>query len=355
MRSRLTRRTLLGVASSGVLASPWIRPAHAQGRSITVMGYNGIFADRYRAAVVEPFMRANPGITVNYYGSPSSAAMLGMLRAQKASPQTDVCIMDMSVAKAGADESIYDPVDATRLPVLHELSPKAIVAGLPGPAVTFDNLVLLYAPDKIEPKPTSWRELWKPEHKGQIAIPAVPDIQGIALTLIANHLAGGPDFTVSYEKGIDMMAELAPSVLTWEPKPDPYGAVINGTVSLGIGWNARAQVFSGQSPDRLAVTLPDEGSVFQVNTINLVKGSAQSEAALAFIAYALGQQAQKTFTESMFYAPTNAQAKVSPEVMARTAATPERMAKMLDVNWIDVAKIRDKMMEQWRRRVISRG
>ncbi len=263
--------------------------------------------------------------------------------------------MDMSVAKAGGDEMLYDPMDPARLPVMRELSPKAIVPGLPGPAVTFDNLVLLYAPGKVSPKPISWRELWKPEHKGQVAISAVPDIQGIALTLIANRLAGGPDFTKSYEKGIAMMSELAPSVLTWDPKPDPYGAVINGTVSVGIGWNARGQVFSGQAPDRLAVALPDEGSVFQVNTINLVKGAPQTEAALTFMNYALGQEAQKTFTESMFYAPTNAQAKVSGEAMARTASTPERMAQMLDVNWIDVAKVRDGIMEQWRRRVISRS
>ncbi len=355
MVTKFDRRTLLlGAAATGALAAPWVRPARAQERAITLMAYSGIFEERYRAAVVEPFMRANPGIKVNYYGGGSSAQMLGMLRAQKAAPQTNICIMDASVAKAGTDEQIYDPVDNARLPVLGELNPMAIIPGLAGPAVTFDNLVLLYAPAKVKPAPTSWRELWKPEHKGQIGIAAVPDIQGLALTMIADRMAGGTDFIRDPSKGIALVGEMAPSVQTWDPKPDAYSAIISGSLSLGIGWNARAQLFSSQNPDRLAVALPDEGSVFQINTINLVKGAANNDAALAFMAYALGQEAQKSFTEAMFYAPTNAKAQISAEALARTAATPERMAKMMDVNWIEIAKIRDSITEQWRRRVINR-
>lgn len=352
MSNGFHRRSLL--AAGGLLAMPWVHTARAQERAITLMAYSGLFEERYKAAVVEPFMRANPGIKVNYYGAPSSAQMLGMLRAQKAAAQTNLCIMDLAVAKAGTDEGLYEAVDAGRLPVVKELYPGAVVPGVAGPAVTFDNLVLLYAPGKVSPAPTSWRELWKPQYKGQIGIQATPDIQGTTLTLIANRLAGGEDYKRSVDKGIAMMGELAPSVQTWDPKPDPYTAVINGGLALSIGWNARAQAFSAQAPDRLAVALPEEGSVFQINTLNLVKGAPQTDAALAFMAHALGQEAQKSFTESMFYAPTNARAPVAPEALARTAATPERMAKMLDVDWIEVAKIRDAITEQWRRRVISR-
>jgi putative spermidine/putrescine transport system substrate-binding protein len=355
MTASFRRRSLM-TAAGGLLAAPWVRTAHAQQRSITIMAYNGIFEDRYKAAVVEPFMKAHPGIAVNYYSSASSAAMLGLIRAQKAAPQADLCIMDMSVAKAGTDEQILETVTPERLPVMRELYPTALVPGVAGPAVTFDNLVLLYAPDKVKPAPTSWKELWNPAYKGQIGVTAVPDIQGISLTLIANRLAGGgDDYMKSLDKGIAMLGDLAPSVQTWDPKPDPYGAIISGNLAMAIGWNARAQVFSGQSPDRLAVSLPDEGSVFQINTLNLIKNAPQTEAALTYMAYALGQEAQKSFTESMLYAPTNAHAQISAAALAHTAATPERMAKMLNVNWIDIAKIRDGVTEQWRRRIISRG
>jgi len=348
------RALLLGAAATGVLAAPWVRTAHAQEKTITLMAYTGIFEERYKAAVVDPFMRANPGIKVNYYGSPNSAQSLGMLRAQKAAPQTNLCIMDASVAKAGTDEQLYDAVDNARLPVLAELNPMAIIPGLAGPAVTFDSAVLLYSAAKVKPAPTSWRELWKPGYKGQVGLPAAPDIVGLALTMVADRLAGGTDFIKDPSKGIALVGEMAPSVQTWDPKPDVYSAIISGGLTLGVGWNARGQLFSSQNPDRLGVTLPEEGSVFQINTLNLVKGAPNNDAALAFMAYALGQEAQKSFTEAMFYAPTNAKTQVSAEALARTAATPERMAKMIDVNWIEVAKVRDGITEQWRRRVINR-
>ena len=100
--------------------------------------------------------------------------------------------------------------------------------------------------------------------------------------------------------------------------------------------------------------LPDEGSLFQINMVEAVRGGKQPEAARMFLDYALGVEAQTAFTERMFYAPTNTAAKPSAEALAKTAASPERMARMLDVDWMEVAKMRDGLGEQWRRRVLTR-
>lgn len=350
---RFTRRHALALGAAG-LAMPWVQRAQAQERKITVAAYSSIFEDLYKKSVVEPFMKANPGIRVDYVGSPTSAQNLGMLRAQKAAPQIDVCIMDVVVAKAGGDEGIFKKVGVEQLPVMKQLSPAALIDPAPGPAVTFDTIDLMYSPAKFSKPPTSWKELWDKKHAGRIAIDAPPNTLGLGLTLIANRMAGGGDYRQSTEKGIALIAEMAPLVQTWDPKPDPYSAITAGVVDLAIGFNARAQTFSKQTPDRIAAVLPDEGSLFQINTINLVNGSAQTEAALQFMAYALSAEAQATFTEALFYAPSNKEAPISAEARQRTAATPERMAKMIDVDWIEVAKIRDGITEQWRRRIVNR-
>ena len=60
--------------------------------------------------------------------------------------------------------------------------------------------------------------------------------------------------------------------------------------------------------------------------------------------------AQKRFTESMFYAPSNAKAAIAPEAIQRTAVSS--LDKMVPIDWIELAKIRDSVNEQWRRRVI---
>ncbi len=345
---RLSRRGLLATG----LAAPFIRPARAAEGHVTLAAYSGIFEENYRAAVVEPFMKANPDIQITYYSMGNSAQTLGLLRAQKAAPQIDVVMFDVSVAKSATDEGLLDSADG--LPVLAELSPRAFTPGVHGAAVTFDNLVLLYSPARVQPAPTSWKVLWDKKYAGQIAVAGAPDIVGIGFTLIANKVFGGGDYRISTEHGIAALSELAPDVLSWDPRPDTYSFIINGTAALGVGWNARGQLYSQQSEGRLAVSLPEEGSLFQVNVMAPVRGSTQTAAARTFINYALGAEAQKSFTEKMFYAPVNTHAQISAEAMNRTAATPERMSRMLDVDWMEVAKIRDGITEQWRRRVLTR-
>jgi putative spermidine/putrescine transport system substrate-binding protein len=324
----------------------------AMADNIVLSAYSGIFQENYLAAVVEPFMKANPDITVEFYGMPNSAQMLGTLRAQKSAPQIDVMIMDVSVAKAATDEGLFAPVDETVSQHVVDLYPQAKVEGVNAVGVTFDNLVLLYNTDKIKDQPSSWKALWDKQYAGQVSIPAVPDIQGTTLTIISDKMAGGTNYRESVEAGMKLLEELAPHVQTWEPRPDVYQPISSGTAAIGIGWNARAQVYSDLSNGKLGVVLPDEGSGFQINVIGLVNGAPASESAKKFIDYALSPEAQAAFTEKMFYAPTNSKAapSISEAAIKRTAAGA--MDRMIEINWLEVAKIRDAITEQWRRRVI---
>ncbi|MBE9605267.1 ABC transporter substrate-binding protein [Acetobacteraceae bacterium H6797] len=349
----ITRRQLAGGALGGLLASPFLaRHSFAQEKSITFAGYSGIFQENYVAAVVEPFTKAT-GIKVNYYATPNSAQTLGLIRAQKAAPQIDVAIFDITIGKAGTDEGLFAPITKDEFPVLDELSPQAFAPGVNPVGVTFDSLSLLYSPQAVKPAPTSWKTLWDPAYKGKIAMGGAPDIVGIGMTLIANRLFGGTDYR-QFEKGVQAMSDLAPGVLSWEPKPDAFTFIINGQAQLGVGWNARGQLYSRQSEGKLGAALPDEGSLFQINTLGLVKGAPQTDAAKAFIKYALSAEAQAAFTERMFYAPVNTKAKVSDAALSATAASPARMEKMLAVDWLEVAKFRDRLNDQWRRRILTR-
>ncbi|MFC7704482.1 ABC transporter substrate-binding protein [Plastorhodobacter daqingensis] len=324
----------------------------ASAETVVLAAYSGIFQDHYTAAVVEPFMAANPDITVEFYGMPNSAQMLGTLRAQSGAPQIDVMILDISVAKAATDEGLFAPMDESVTSHVANLYPQARAEGVNAAGVTFDNLVLLYNTGAISEAPTSWTELWNDQHAGRVSIPAVPDIQGTTLTIITNQMEGGGDYGESVEAGIEKLMELAPNVQTWEPRPDVYQPISSGTADIGIGWNARAQVYADLSDGALGVVLPEEGSGFQINVIALVENAPADEAARRFIDYALSPEAQAAFTEAMFYAPTNTEAAalISPEAMDRTAAGS--MDRMIDIDWLRVAAIRDAITEEWRRRII---
>jgi len=352
--SRIT--SSLGLAAFAAVAALSLgAPARAQEPSgeITLNAYSGIFQDNYQAAVVEPFMRRFPNIRVTYFPGQNSAQMLGQLRAQRASPQSDVVIMDVSVQRVANDEGLFARLDPAQVPNLGQLFDLARPAqeGF-GPAVTFDHLTVIYNTQTVTPPPTSLRDLWDARFRpGKLAILAAPDIVGLAFTILVNHTNGG-DYRQNIDAGIRRLQELAPSVQTWNPNPDPYTLVVNGTVQAAIGWNARSQLYATQSQGRLGVVLPQDGSAFQINTISLVANSRNPRAAQAFINYAIGPEAQKAFTERMFYGPVNRTAQIAPEALARTAAAPENMARMVPIDWALVATLRDRWNERWRREVI---
>lgn len=338
------------LALAAVVSVGSISQSLAQQQTVTLMAYAGLFQERYTKAVVEPFMKANPGIKVEYFPMPNSAQMLGNLRAQKAAPQADVVIMDISVSKAATDEKLLTKIDEKVSKNVADLYPNARVAGVDGVALTFDNLVMLYNSDVVKEAPKSWMDLVDKKYAGKVAIPGMPDIQGLSLVLIMEKARGGTDYLKSVEKGIAALGEIAPNVQTWEPKPEVYPVIISGQAVIGAGWNARAQVNADASGGKLKATLPQEGSVFQINAINYVAGGPGKDAGAKFIDYALSPEAQKAFTESMFYAPTNAKAQISEAAIARTAV--KSMDKVIPVDWIALAKVREPIMEQWRRKVI---
>ena len=279
--------------------------------------------------------------------------MIGSIRAQKADPQVDVAIMDMTTSTIGNAEGLFARLTPDEAPSLNELYPEArAVGGEFGPAVTYDHLVIVYDTQNVKPPPAKLADLWRPDLKGLLAVSAPPNIQGLALTAMVEKMEGG-DYRKSIDAAIRKLRELAPGVQTFEPNPDGYSLILNGVVRVATGWNARAQLYSDESKGRIGVLLPPEGSVFQINTINLTAGSKNRAAAVAFINFALSQQAQKAFTERMFYAPTNGKATIDPAALARTAAAPESRARMLPLDWNDIVRVRDQWNNRWRREIIA--
>lgn len=341
---------LSAVAVTALMAGPGM--TQELSGEITLGSYTGVFQDEYVKAVVEPFEAANPGVTVTYYSDRGSAGLLGALRAQAGDPQMDVVIFDASTTLIGNKEGLLAPLTAEDVPNMADLVPQATVEEGFGPAVTFDHEIISYDAQKMTEAPTSLSVLWKPEHAGRIGVAAMPNIQGTGLMVMTSAMLG-EDYTQSTDQAIEKLAELAPAVQTFDPKPDGYTLVLNGSLDFATGWNARAQYYAQESGGKLGVMTPSEGTILQINTINLVEGSANPDAAKAFIDYALSPEAQAAFTEAMFYAPTNAKAEPSEEAQAKTVFG--QLDGTLPLDWAWVATQNDRWNAMWKRRIIAAG
>ena len=320
---------------------------------LVVMGYrDGGFEDCFKAAVIEPFQAAHPDISVTYYGVDGASDELGLLRMQKDAPQVDVVITDISVANIMAREALIR-APATAPANLVHLGRRGRELGVIAPPFTYDYLALTYARKLFPQPPDSWRVLWDKTWSGQIIVPAEGggDIQALSLTLIATHLAGG-DIAGDNAQGIDSLVRLAPHVQTFEPHPDQFTLVANGTAALGVGWNARAQRMAHLFPDRLSVILPREGTVAQINVIALTKGGHDPEASALFENEALGTSAQTRFSEAMYYFPTNQDATPPADLLEEVIPAESRL---LPVNWLDVSHMRRRLLRRWKHEILAAG
>ncbi|WP_241748876.1 extracellular solute-binding protein [Teichococcus aerophilus] len=331
-------------------ATAW--PAAAQsGAQVTLMTYSGIFQEQYTAGVIEPFQAAS-GHRVQYFAPGTSAQMLGTLRAQKADPQVDVVIMDTTTAALACAEGLVEKITPAEMPVLNQIDAQARTAGGGcGPGVTFDHLVMIYDTKAINPAPTRFMDMANPALRGRVSVSAPPNIQGLVLTAILAHANGG-DWR-NLRNAIPGLKEIAANAQTFDPKPDGATMILNDQIAFATGWNARSQLYSLQSQGRIGVVLPQEGTAFQINTINIVAGSRNAAAARAFMAHALSAEAQKAFTERLFYGPTNTTAQISPEARARTAQSAEFNARVIPLDWVEMQRVRENWNQRWRREVIT--
>jgi putative spermidine/putrescine transport system substrate-binding protein len=339
---------MLGVA--GLTATAW--PAAAQGGStVTLMTYSGIFQEQYTAGVIEPF-QASSGHRVQYFAPGTSAQMLGTLRAQKADPQVDVVIMDTTTAALACAEGLVEKITLAEMPVLNQIDAQARTAGGEcGPGVTFDHLVMIYDTKAINPAPTRFMDMANPALRGRVSVSAPPNIQGLVLTAILSHANGGDWRNI--RNALPGLKEIAANAQTFDPKPDGATMILNDQIAFATGWNARSQLYSVQSQGRIGVVLPQEGTAFQINTINVVAGSRNAAAARAFMTHALSAEAQKAFTERLFYGPTNTTAQISPEARARTAQSGEFSGRVIPLDWVEMQRVRENWNQRWRREVIT--
>jgi putative spermidine/putrescine transport system substrate-binding protein len=318
----------------------------AASAQMTLLAYAGIFRDNYTATVVAPFGPAQ------YVEGGTSAQMLGTLRAQRADPQIDVVIMDVTTAAIACAEGLVERLDPAAFPVFAELDQQARDSGgACGPAVTYDHLVLVYDTQNVRPAPAGFAAMWDPAWRGRLAVSSPPNIQGLALTAILAHSTTGNwrDANQAFQR----LRALAPSVQTFDPNPDGYTLILNDQVRFATGWNARAQLYRDQSNGRIGAVLPQEGTVFQINTINIVANAKNRARAAAFVTHALSAGPQAAFTERMFYGPTNTRATVSQAAMARTALAPEFRNRVIPLDWNEMLQVRDSWNQRWRREVIA--
>jgi putative spermidine/putrescine transport system substrate-binding protein len=220
-----------------------------------------------------------------------------------------------------------------------------------GAALTTDNLAIVYNTKQLKTAPKSIADLWNPEYRNRLTLP-IADTRGVALIPILDRMAG-TDYKATIDPAIAKLKTLAPAVQTWDPQPEVYTAIRAGSSAIGVAWNARGQYTKDISQGEVDVAIPSEGTVSQINTINLVGNAPNAQAAQLFINYALSVEAQTKFPESSFYGPTNSKVKLSEAVAKRIYGDAKIQNQVIHLDWAWLSERYAGWVQRIKREVIG--
>ena len=188
------------------------------------------------------------------------------------------------------------------------------------------------------PIPASWEDLTKPVYKGKIVMPN-PASSGTGYSAVNAWLQ-----IMGEEQGWAFMDRLHANIGQYThsgSKPCTQAAM--GEYPIGISLDFRAVTLKRQGAP-LEIVLPSEGLGLDINSVALIKGSKNLEAAKKLEDFAVSEQAFK------LYQP-NAAALARPEFNVKLKEMPDAYYdRLLTVDFDKAGAQRAGVLEKWRAR-----
>ena len=268
------------------------KPYAGQTLTISTFAFN---AELLQKNIYDPFMEMT-GCTIVADGA-SNAVRVTKL-AEAAEGDYDVVIIgDMFVKQLMAEGKI-DTLDASKLTNLDALyeNAKAPMGEGYGPAYTFNRLGIVYDPDACPVEIKSFADLWNPELKDYIAIPAITNTSGPLFyygVAAAFGLEPGKDDDAIFAK----LAELKPNVKSTYTSANNTITMLNqGEICAAVLLDYSYTTAKSANPAYVWVN-PAEGLFGGYNMLNIITGSKNKELAEAFIDFYLSYEVQ--YAEAM--------------------------------------------------------
>lgn len=307
---RLTRRTFL-YSAGAVLAAPAIigraNPASAQtafaGEELSVVAWSGNYEDAFRRAIIDPFNEKYGTKAVTLGGWDQMVSQI--MAAPADNPPFDVTIADEYTTLAGMAENLFAPTDRAKITNLSAVQPwyfETRPKHLQDHGVPFGLgfLLPLMNTDVTGDLPLSWKSMWDPSLKGQLALDGASFVWLLAVSAMVRGAKPGLQELFDWKPGMasdpifEKIEELRPAkwyrdgaelsfVLMQEQasfaeiySTDAFGLVRDGGASFKTG-------------------IPQDGTVAYTEWYVKVRGTKHDELSDVFLNYMLEKETQERF------------------------------------------------------------
>ncbi|MCO5385196.1 MAG: ABC transporter substrate-binding protein [Desulfosporosinus sp.] len=307
----------------------------------------GLNQDQYMKNVIEPFEKANNVKVVVEVGNNDER-----LAKLKNNPNSTVDVMYLaeSYSQQGIEDGLFAKIDYSKVPNAKKILPvaqKFVEAGY-GPAYTLNRAAIVYNPNKVNGKITSWKDLWRADLKGKISIPDITTTFGPAMVFAGGINAGTEVKSDNGAAAFKSLEALKPNVVkTYTKSSDLVNMFSNGEITAAVAADFVVASIKKAMPDAVYVD-PTEGAFLNFNTINITKNSKNQELATKFIDHVLSAEVESKTAALVGDSPINVDVKLAEKDAANlTYGEGVNKAKALDYSLVN--KQLKTWIDQWNR------
>jgi putative spermidine/putrescine transport system substrate-binding protein len=286
--------------------------------TVSVGGLSGgIWAESFRAAILQPFEKA-AGVQVKSEEG-ISGVTLAKIRQQRDNPQFDIAYMDRGISDQAIREGLVEPIDPASLTHMSEVIPEAFIRNAKGEIVAVSlvywGIGVAYNTKEIKEAPSSWLDLAKPEYKGKLAVYSTDNSIAFPMLVTMAELKGGG--VANMDPAFAMMSDLGRQGAVFFG-----GSVAGGNLlssgEVSIATLASTQVWDLQSKGfPIAYSVPKEGCIANDIRMHMIKGTKVKALAEKLLDFSISKSVQEDLTARLLTAPVNIKVSLAADVAAK--------------------------------------
>lgn len=342
-----TRRKILAAGASLAAITGFPAIVRAQSKTIVTTGYGGIYEQKYRKHVLDPFEKKTGAKFVFKYGSANEWLTNAMVN--RADPEIDLPVLSLPLAmKATNIKDLFIELSPEKIPNVRDVDP-AFYDVYERKAVGFNyvDAGIAYRTDMVERPPVGWADLWDPRFKGQLTLPDGGGGFMHELIVISAMLHGGS--ATNLEPGFAALKRLKPNVARWYKNPNEMATALQrkeAAVALAGSFRTYTMKDAGVPVDYVT---PKEGAPVGVLSFHVPVNARNRDLLLEFVNFAIGVGPQTGFGNDMQSGMVNRKVVLEPQVAKRVVP----QSRLLRLDWKTIEPRMTQMEERFQREVLA--
>jgi len=317
-----------------------------EGEKLVVGCWGGTIEAVLREHVVEP-MEEELGCTIELVLGATSDRVAKMYT-EKDNPSIDVFGLNVKESALGIENGVAAEVNP-EIRNFDQLYPIAQVGGYGQSLMAYG---ICYNNEVITEPITEWKDLWRPELKGKVALSNFPGSEGSGIISITAD-AWDLDLKNDPEAVFKKLGELGPFPMFYTNLDELFLEMKQGNILATAIFNSYATDYIEQGFPCEFVYPNDPGAVLAKDTWVIAKNTKHMALAEEFVSRCISVEVQKAYAEEIFFSPCNKELVIDDPEVAAKMIPADAAEKLENTDWETITANEEAFTEMWNRLVVA--